>query len=112
MKKSVLSGKTARNLVLLGLSIMSYDVMYLVTVLYVPFQKAFVLTNSQIGHLLAINSGASVACHIISGWLCDRFSPKKCLVVSVLMSSLAAFWMALMPDYSCLLYTSPSPRDS
>ncbi len=102
MKKSVFSGKTARNLILLGLSIMAYDIIYLATVLYVPFQKAFDLTNTQIGSLLAINSGASIACHIVSGWLCDRFSPKKCLVISVLASSLTAFWMASMPDYGAL----------
>jgi len=102
MKKSALSGKSARNLILLGLSIMAYDIMYLITVLYVPFQEAFDLTNTQIGSLLAINSGASIACHIVSGWLCDRFSPKKCLVLSVLVSSLTAFWMASMPGYGTL----------
>lgn len=102
MKKSALSGSMARNLILLGLSIMAYDILYLVTVLYVPFQEAFDLTNTQIGSLLAINSGASVACHMVSGWLCDRFSPKKCLAAAVFASSLTAFWMAAMPGYGTL----------
>lgn len=102
MKKMGFSGRMTANLILLGLSIMAYDVMYLATVLYVPFQSAYGLTNTQISNLLAINSGVSILCHLISGWLCDRFSPKRCLVVSVLMSGASALWLSAMPSYDTM----------
>lgn len=91
-----------RNLIVLGLSILVYDILYLVTVLYVPFQTAFELTNTQIGTLLAINSAVSMLCHIISGWLCDRFSPKRCLVAAVFAGGFTALWLSAMPSYPVL----------
>ena len=47
------------------------------------------------------------------GTLSDRYGRKPTLMLSMLLSSGGGLLGAFMPEYySCLLYTSPSPRDS
>lgn len=63
-----------------------YSSMYLLPYIKYIFYDAVVaatgFTNTQIGFTLSVYIVASIICTVPSGWLADKFSPKKLLVVS------------------------------
>lgn len=63
-----------------------YSSMYLLPYIKYIFYDAVVaatgFTNTQIGFTLSVYIVASIICTVPSGWLADRYSPKKLLVMS------------------------------
>lgn len=63
-----------------------YSSMYLLPYIKYIFYDAIVeatgFTNTQIGFTLTVYIVASIICTIPSGWLADRFEPKKLLCIS------------------------------
>ena len=63
-----------------------YSSMYLLPYIKYIFYDAVVeatgFTNTQIGFTLTVYIIASIICTIPSGWLADKFEPKKMLVIS------------------------------
>ena len=71
-------------------------------------------TGSQIGMILGLaGSIGAIAAPFIAGQIADRyFSTEKILAFLVTAGGIVKWYTALQTDYeSCLLYTSPSPRD-
>lgn len=76
-----------------------YSSMYLLPYIKYIFYDAIVeatgFTNTQIGFLLSIYIVASIICTLPSGWLADKFDPKKLLVISGFAHTIVSF-LALM----------------
>ena len=77
-----------------------------------------------IGMLTGAVIGLSSVCSYVGGWLAERYSPRwvylvfwallipALVVVTVVSGFSLIFSMLLAMSFLCLLYTSPSPRDS
>lgn len=90
------------DIILLSMAVAVYDIYYLITVFYVPFKASFGFTNTQMGALVSMNTVLSLVSLALSGWLCERFSPKICLAVSVTFTGFLSVWMSTMPSYSVM----------
>lgn len=76
-----------------------YSSMYLLPYIKYIFYDAVVeatgFTNTQIGFTLSVYIIASIICTIPSGWLADKYDPKKMLVISGIAHTVFSF-MALI----------------
>lgn len=97
-------GKRISPLFFLSAAVGVVNILFLPIIFYVPFQKVFQLTNEQMGSLLAAYASLAVPGYVVGGWLCDRFSAKMLVVISVISTSLLGFWMATIPSYDVLLF--------
>lgn len=77
-----------------------YSSMYLLPYIKYIFYDAIVeatgFTNTQIGFLLSIYIVASIICTLPSGWLADKFDPKKLLVISGFAHTAVSFLSLLV----------------
>ena len=77
-----------------------YSSMYLLPYIKYIFYDAIVeatgFTNTQIGFLLSIYIVASIICTLPSGWLADKFDPKKLLVISGIGHTIVSFLALLV----------------
>lgn len=78
--------KNARKIVGIMACAFLYSTMYLLPYIKYIFYDAIVevtgFTNTQIGFTLTVYIIASIICTLPSGWLADRYDPKKLLVIS------------------------------
>ncbi len=72
---------------------------FLREVYYIPMQKAFGLTNTQLGVLMSVFGAVSLLTYFPGGWLADRVSPRKLITFSMLATGLAGFYFATFPSY-------------
>ena len=77
-----------------------YSSMYLLPYIKYIFYDAIVeatgFTNTQISFLLSIYIVASIICTLPSGWLADKFDPKKLLVISGIGHTIVSFLALLV----------------
>lgn len=88
---------------LLSFSTLCYNLPYLSGTFYTQFLEAFNLSNQQAGALLTMFSLTATPGYLFGGILADKFSPKKLVVVSQLMTAALGFTMTFLPNYSMLL---------
>lgn len=78
--------KNTRKMVGIMACAFLYSTMYLLPYIKYIFYDAIVevtgFTNTQIGFTLTVYIVASIICTLPSGWLADRYDPKKLLVLS------------------------------
>lgn len=78
--------KNARKIVGIMACAFLYSTMYLLPYIKYIFYDAIVevtgFTNTQIGFTLTVYIIASIICTLPSGWLADKYDPKKLLVIS------------------------------
>lgn len=70
---------------------------------WVPMQEAFGFTDSQIGTMLSLYGLVSICTCIVGGWLADRFSARKLLTASYLITGATGFLFATFPPYGWAL---------
>ena len=70
-------------------------------------------TPAEIGNMFAIGAVGAIVAPFIAGQIADRwFNTEKFLGISHILGGILVWQLASLETYkSCLLYTSPSPRD-
>lgn len=98
--------KTQRTIILVVVSMVA-GLMYLTPFLrfsfYDQMKEALQLTDIQIGNLGSIYGTVYVISFIPSGFLSEKFSTKKLLMVSCLGMAAATAWYSFYPGYTALL---------
>lgn len=97
------SSKKYRIVFLLTCGLTIWNIVYLPSYFYVPFQNAFQLTNEQMGNLLSMYGILAVLGYFFGGFVADKFSPKVLMVTSTVATGLLGLIMATFPPYSVLL---------
>ena len=88
---------------ILSLSTLCYTYPYLSSTFYNQFMEAFSLSNEQIGHLLTLFSLTATPGYLFGGLLADKFSPKKLVVVSQLLTASIGLCICFLQGYTILL---------
>lgn len=88
---------------LLTLSTLCYNLPYLSSTFYTQFLEAFHLSNQQAGMLLTMFSFTATPGYLLGGILADRFSPKKLVVISQLLTAGLGILMTFAPNYTVLI---------
>lgn len=71
---------------------------------YVPMQNAFQFSNTQMGMLMSVFGTTSMLTYFPGGWLADKFSPRRLMTVSLVITGAAGFYIATLPSYFiCLI---------
>lgn len=89
---------------LLTLSCLCYNLPYLSSTFYTQFLEAFRLSNTQAGLLLTMFSLTATPGYLFGGMLADKFSPKKLIIISQLMTAGLGFLMSFVNGYNVLLF--------
>lgn len=95
--------KKLRIVFLLTCGLTIWNIVYLPSFFYVPFQNAFSLTNEQMGNLLSMYGILAVIGYFFGGVVADKFSPKWLMVSSTVLTGLLGLSMATFPSYNVLL---------
>lgn len=72
---------------------------FLREVYYIPLQKALGISNTQLGVLMSVFGAASFITYFPGGWLADRFSARKLITLSMLVSGFSGLYFASFPSY-------------
>ena len=62
----------------------------------------FEIDEFQLGRLGAIYGVIAMACYFLGGPLADRFSPRKLLTASLVITALGSLYMATLPSFNGL----------
>lgn len=98
MEKNSIKGKLF-PLFLLAASSGIFNILYVINVFYVPYQKVFGYTNIQMGLLMTIYSWVGTPGSLIGGPLTDLWNAKKVMVVCCIASALCGFGLATIPPF-------------
>lgn len=88
---------------LLSFTCLVYNLPYLSNNFYQYFVEAFTLTNEQRGLLLTMFGLAVTPGYLFGGLLADKFSPKKLLMTSLLITALIGFAMTFLDGFPVLM---------
>lgn len=80
-----------------------WNIVYLPSYFYVPFQEAFGLTNEQQGTLLSMYGIMAVIAYFLGGPIADKFKPKTLMVASSFLTAALGLYMSTKPSYAILL---------
>ena len=73
-------------------------------IFYIPMQNAFGFTKTQMGILLSTFGAVSLLAYFPGGWLADRFSPRKLITISLVITAIAGFIFSTLPSFEiCLI---------
>jgi MFS family permease len=70
---------------------------------YVPLMAATGITNTQLGLMSTAYGIVNFICYLPGGFLADRFSAKKLVVISCLSTAAIGFFYAMLPGFAWLL---------
>ena len=99
-KKSSLNARTYLNIFILCLSAyIVYVLPYLRWTYYDAVMEASGLNNTQFGLTMSLYGAVSMICYAPGGWLADRFSARKLMALSLVISGLSGLWFATFPGY-------------
>ena len=90
-------------IMLLTATCLIYNLPYLSSTFYTQFLEAFSLTNTQAGLLMTFFSLTATPGYLFGGLLADKFSPKKLILISLLMTAALGFAMSFVSGYKVLL---------
>jgi nitrate/nitrite transporter NarK len=80
-----------------------FNLPYVFEILYVPMQQAMDLSKTQMGVLMGVFGGVSMAAYFPGGCLADRLSPRKLITVAMIATGVGGFYFATFPSYESLL---------
>ncbi len=86
-------------LFLLAASSGIFNILYVISVFYVPYQQVFGYTNFQMGLLMSIYSWVGTPGALIGGPLSDLWNAKKVMVVCCIVSALCGLGLATIPPF-------------
>lgn len=94
-----------RRYVLIAVMTMStlcYTYPYLSSTFYTQFMEAFSLTNEQVGSLISMFGLTAVPGYLFGGLIADRFSPKKLVIISQLLTACIGLCICFLNGYTVL----------
>jgi sugar phosphate permease len=77
-----------------------FQIPYIRETFYIPIQEGMNLTNKQMGMLNSGYSTMALASYFIGGLIADKFSAKKLLTFSFIVTGLLGLWFAQFPSYN------------
>jgi len=80
-----------------------YPLLYLRQNFELSILGSFNITQTQLRYCSSMLGVIFMLTYIPSGWLADRFSSRKLLCFSLLVTALLGLWFSTMPTYSALL---------
>lgn len=63
-------------------------------------------TNTQMGNLISVYGSLNLIAYFIGGIIADKFSSRKLLTFSLIVTGLSGFWFATAPSYNSMLIIS------
>jgi MFS family permease len=96
-------GKKRGIIFLLAFSCLCYNLPYLSSTFYTQFLDAFKLSNKQVGVLMTMFSLTATPGYLFGGMLADRFSPKKLIILSLLLTAALGFIVSFVNGYTILM---------
>ena len=88
---------------LITMSALCYNLPYLSSSFYTQFLEAFQLSNTQAGLLLSMFSLTATPGYLFGGLLADKFSPKKLVVLSGLLTSVCGCGLIFTNSFTGML---------
>ena len=76
---------------------------YFSDIYYVPVQRAFGFSNTQLGMLSSTFGFASLLSYAPGGWLADRYLPRLLLSTALVISGMGGFVFAQFPSFEVCL---------
>lgn len=76
-----------------------YELAYLSYSYYDVMLDSFGISNSQMGALMSIFGMVAAMSYFPGGWIADRFSSKKLIVLSLLMTGGLGLWEMRLPSF-------------
>ena len=76
-----------------------FQLPYIRETFYVPIQKAMDLTNAQMGMLSSGYATMATFSYFVGGVVADKFSARKLLTVSFLMTGVLGWWFSTFPGF-------------
>ena len=61
-------------------------------------RDAFLISDAQIGEAQALYGLTAVVSYFFGGFIADKWEPKKLLSLSLFLTAIGGFWMALIPS--------------
>jgi nitrate/nitrite transporter NarK len=61
-------------------------------------REAFLISDAQIGEAQAFYGITAVLSYFFGGFIADKWEPKKLLSISLFLTAIGGFWMALIPS--------------
>lgn len=80
-----------------------YPMLYLRQNYQTSIEQVFHITPTQLGYLYSILGIFFFICYLPSGWLADRFLPRKLISFSLVGTGLLGIWYAQFPNFNYLL---------
>ena len=80
-----------------------YPLLYLRQNFEISILESFDITQTQLRYCSSMLGLIFMISYVPSGWLADRFSSRKLLACSLLITALLGIWFSTMPSYSSLL---------
>ena len=80
-----------------------YPMLYLRQNYQTSMMEVFHISATELGYLYSLLGFFFFLGYLPSGWLADRFSPRKLISFSLVGTGLLGFWYATFPGYSQLL---------
>jgi Sugar phosphate permease len=99
MNNEKLGGWVIAGLMLAGLCYAaSYSLPYVKGIFYGPMMEATGASNTQLGLIMSIYGFGNVVFNLIGGYFADKFNYRKCIIYSLLGTTLLSAWLALNPS--------------
>lgn len=76
---------------------------YLQYAFYDSMMNMLGFTNTQMGNMLSVYGSLNLIAYLIGGIIADRFSSRKLLTFSLVVTGLTGFWFASAPSYSFMI---------
>ncbi len=80
-----------------------YPMLYLRQNYQTSMEQVFHITPTQLGYLYSILGIFFFICYLPSGWLADRFLPRRLISFSLVGTGLLGIWYAQFPSFNYLL---------
>lgn len=104
-KKGALKDMNWVGIVLLAFSGASvYLLPYARSTYYDPLINGLGVTNTELGMIAGFFGLLTVICYFPGGWLADRFSARKLLIVCFSANCLLGFWYSTLPNFKIVIF--------
>jgi len=80
---------------------------YIQYTFYIPMLKGLNVSNEQLGNLLSMYAIGCIIAYIPGGWLADRYSLKKILIISMIANVFLCLWITVSFTYTTALIVWP-----
>ncbi len=76
----------------------SYSLPYIKGIFYGPMMEATGASNTQLGLIMSVYGFGNIVFNLIGGFFTDKWDYKKCIIFSLLGTTVLSVWLALAPS--------------